>query len=66
MLTALGPWQLRSSGAQCDRSLAVEVQHSAHRDPELAKRTGEKVGAKDWRGEGEGEGEEGGSAAVIK
>ena len=40
MLTALGPWWLRSG--------------SAHRDPELAKRIGEELGEEDWRGEEEG------------
>ena len=64
MLTALGPWRLRSSGALCD--------------PELAK--SEKVGEENWRegwrsgcasrlaeriGE-EKEKEEGGRAALIK
>ena len=35
MLIALRPWQLRSSSAHCD--------------PELAKRIGEKVGEENWR-----------------
>ena len=35
MLTALGPWRLRSSGAHCD--------------PEVAKRIGETLAEKDWR-----------------
>ena len=48
MLTAIGPWRLRSSSAHCD--------------PELAKRIGEKVGEEDWRGGEEG----GGRAALIK
>ena len=43
MLTALGPWRLRSSGAHCD--------------PKLVKRIGEKLGEEDWRGGEEGEGE---------
>ena len=41
MLTAVGPWRLRPSGAHCDR--------------ELAKRIGETLGEEDWRGEEEEE-----------
>ena len=33
--TAIGPWEMRSSGAQCD--------------PELAKRIGETLGKEAWR-----------------
>ena len=36
MLTAIGPWRLRSRSAHCN--------------PELAKRIGEKLGEEDWRG----------------
>ena len=34
MLTAMGPWRLKSSGAHCDGTLAVEVQRCSLRsDP---------------------------------
>ena len=42
MLTAMGPWRLRSSGAQWDRTLAVEVQRCS-----LQSGAGEE----DWRRE---------------
>ena len=35
VLTAIGPWRLRSSSAHCD--------------PELANKIGEKLGEEDWR-----------------
>ena len=40
VLTALGPWQLRSSGAHCARTLAVEVQGCSLRS---------RAGEEDWR-----------------
>ena len=63
MLTALGPWRLRSRGAHCDPELVKKIGEENWRRG-LAKRLYEKVGEEDWRGEGEG-GEEG-RAALIK
>ena len=58
VLTALGPWRLRSRGAHCDRTLAVEVPqcslHSGAGEEEWreAWRRGlaRRIGEEDWRG----------------
>ena len=56
MLTAIGPWRLKSSGTHCD--------------PDLAKRIDETLREEDWRagegGEGEGGGGEGEGGVLIK
>ena len=54
MHTVLGPWRMRSSGAHCDRILAVEVQRCT-----LRSGAGEEDWRDTWRrGAGEAELEE--------
>ena len=49
MFTAIGPWRLRSSGAHCARTLAVEVQRCSLRSG---------AGEGHWRGGGDDKEEE--------
>ena len=48
MLTVIRPWRLKSSGAHCARTFAVEVQRCSLR-LDLAKRIDETLGEADWR-----------------
>ena len=61
MLSALGPWRVRSSVAHCDRTLADEVQQCSLRSGAseedwrdtwrrgLARSFAKRVGEEDWK-----------------